>query len=84
MNGNWPVRSVYIRCWVSMILVKTWLESVTNVYISSSSVGGVSGVLVDLMFLLICFMCNFAVAMELGRSFLYPLLGWDMWRSGLS
>ena len=78
------MRSVVIHCLGSMILAKTWLDHVSNILIGSSSVGGVSGVLVDLMFLLICFMCNFAVAMELGRSFLYPLLGWDMWRSGLS
>ena len=57
------VRLVAIRFRGLMILVKTWLERVSNVSIGSSSVGGVSGVLADLMFFRICFMCHFVVAM---------------------
>ena len=50
-----------------MILVKTWLERVSNVSIGSPSVGVVSVVLLDLVFFRICFMCHFSVAMEGGR-----------------
>ena len=82
VTGNLPVISVAIQCWVSIILVKTWSEHVSNVSIGSSSFGGISRVLVDLMFFRICFMCPFFVAMEdVGASF-FPLLGWDIWRSG--
>ena len=42
----------------------------SNVSIVLSSVGGVFGVLVDLMFFLICFMCTFAVTMEGSRCFI--------------
>ena len=64
VTGNLPVISVAIQCWVSIILVKTWSEHVSNVSIGSSSFGGISRVLVDLMFFRICFMCPFFVAME--------------------
>ena len=53
-----------------MILLKMWLEHVSNFSIVSYSIGGVSGVLVDLMFFWICFMCHFPVAMYGGRSFI--------------
>ena len=67
MTGNRPVRSVAICCWGLMISEKIWLERVSNVSIGSSSVGGVSGFLVGLMFLHVCFMYPFAMYMELGR-----------------
>ena len=69
MTGNQPVRSVAISCWGLMILAKTWLERDSNVSVGSSSVGGVSGVLVEWMFFLIFFMCPFSVAMEGGSCF---------------
>ena len=53
-----------------MLLAKTWLDRVSNVSIGLSSCGGVPWVLVNLMFFLICFMWNFAVAMEGGRCFM--------------
>ena len=53
-----------------MILVKTWLECVSKVSIGYSSIGVVSGVLVELMLLSICVMCPFNVAMEFGRCFI--------------
>ena len=61
---NLPVRSVTIRSWVSMILVKTWLERVSNISIGSSLFGGMLWVFVELIFFLICFMWPFEVAME--------------------
>ena len=70
VTGKQPVSSVAISCWRSIILANAWLEHVSNVFIGYSSIGGVSGVLVDLMFLLIFFMCTFAVAMEGGRCFI--------------
>ena len=53
-----------------MIFVKTWLERVSNVSIGYYSVGGVSRFLKELIFFQICFICNFAVAMEVGRCFI--------------
>ena len=67
VTGNLPVRSVAIRSWGLMILVKTWLEHVSNIYIGYTVFGGMLSVLVKFMFSLICFMCNFDVAMEGGR-----------------
>ena len=64
------MRLVAIICWGSMILVKTWLERVSKVSIGYSSIGVVSGVLVDLMFLSICVMCPFPVVTEFGRCFI--------------
>ena len=67
LTGNLTVRLVSIRSWGSMILVKTWLECVSNLSIGSSLFRGVICVLVELIFFLIFFMWPFAVAMELGR-----------------
>ena len=53
------MRLIAIRFGVSMILVKMWMEHFSNVFVGSSSVGGLSGVLVDLIFFRICFVCNF-------------------------
>ena len=53
-----------------MISVKTWLERFSKVSFVSSSVGVVSGVLVDLMFFWVCFMCPFVVALECSRCFI--------------
>ena len=64
VTGNLLVRSVAIRYWGSMILVKTWLEHVSNVSIGLSLFGGFPWFLVELMFFLICFMWPFSVAME--------------------
>ena len=64
------MRLVAIFCWGLMISVKTWLECVSKVSIGYSSVGVVSGVLVDLMFLSICVMCPFPVVTEFGRCFI--------------
>ena len=64
------MRSVAIRYWGPMILVKTWLERVSNISIGSSVFGGVLWVLVDLILLLICFMWPFVVAMEGGKCFM--------------
>ena len=64
------MRSVAIHCWEFLVLAKTWLECVSNVSIDLSSVGGVSGVLVDLVFFPICFVCTFAVSMEGGKCFM--------------
>ena len=61
---------VAIHSWRLMILVKTWLECVSKVSIGYSSIGVVSGVLVELMLLSICVMCPFNVAMEFGRCFI--------------
>ena len=69
VTWNWPVRLIAIYCWGSMISVKMWLERVSNVYIGSSSIWGVPGVLVNLMFFRICFMCPFAADMEGGTCF---------------
>ena len=52
-----------------MILVKTWLERDSKFFIVSI-LGGVSGVLVDLMFFCICSMCTFFVAMDGGILFI--------------
>ena len=49
--------------------MKKWLELDSNVSISSSSVAGVSRVLVKFMFFRICFMCPFAADMEGGTCF---------------
>ena len=64
VTGNLVVRSVAIRSWGSIFLVKTWLERVSNLYIGSSVFGVVLWVLVDLIFFLICFMWPFEVDME--------------------
>ena len=64
------MRSVAILCWGFMIFVKNWLERVSKFSIGSSSVGVVSGILADLMFLLICFMSTFYGAMEGVRCFI--------------
>ena len=64
------MRLVAIRCWGSMISLKTWLERVSNFFIGYSSVGGVSGVLVDFMLFRICFVCPFDMAMERGGCFI--------------
>ena len=53
-----------------MILVKTWLERVSNLSIGSSMFGGKIYVLVGLIFFLIYFMWTFTVAMEGGRCFM--------------
>ena len=63
MTGKYPVRSVAIRFLGYMILVKTWPECVFKVYIGSSYVGVVSGILVELMFFRNCFMFLFDVSM---------------------
>ena len=70
VNWNLPVSSVAIRSWGSVILLKTWLERVSNLSIGYFVFGGVLWVLVELMFFLTCFMCHFAVAMEGGRCFM--------------
>ena len=67
VNGYRAVRLVAILCWRSMMLVKTWLERVSKFFIGPPSVGFVSGVLVDLMFLRIFFMRLFTVATEGSR-----------------
>ena len=61
------MKFVDIPCWGSIILVKKWLEPVSNVSIGSYSDEGVSGVLMDLMFFRICFMCPFSMDVEGGR-----------------
>ena len=48
------------------------MERVSKVFIGYSSIGVVSGVLVDLAFLRICVMCPLAVAMEFGIFSLRP------------
>ena len=53
ITGDRPVRSIAICCWGSIISVKTWLKHLSNVSIGLSYVGGVSRILVDLMFFLI-------------------------------
>ena len=64
------MRSFSIRCWGSIISVKTWLDRVSNVSIGLSLFGRVPWVLVELMFFMICFMRNFVVATEGGRCFM--------------
>ena len=70
-----PVRYVVICCWGSMILVKMWLEFVSNVSIGLYLFGGFPWVLVYLMFFLIFFMWTFVVAMEGGRC----LMSFTVW-----
>ena len=74
VTGNLPVMSFAIRCWVSMILVKTWLECVPNVSIGSYSFGVISRVLVDLIFFRICFVCPFFVVMEGSRCLIISIV----------
>ena len=68
------MRLVAILCWVSMIVVKTWLERDSKFSVHYPSVGVVSGVLVDLIFFWILSIYPFVVAMEGGICFISPIV----------
>ena len=67
VTGNLPVRSVAIRYWGLVVLLKMWLERVSNSSIGYSLFEGVLWVFVELILFLVYFKCPFSVDMEGGR-----------------
>ena len=67
LTGDWLVSSVAIIFCGPIILVKNWLDCVSNFSIGSFSGGVGSGVIFDWVFFLVCFICLFTVTMDGGR-----------------